>query len=117
MRLIPYFRTYLLLATGGLSSLSYGQRGVPIPCPVYPVQHMFSMCCDPAQTAVPDFRLWTEPPKRILGLNVSPDCLPHALREIQEQPTSLEEWLCPKGCQLCGVVHDKGTSVHVCTKG
>jgi hypothetical protein len=119
MRFILHIRVCALLAVGSVCSLSYGQTGTAIFQSVPPEQRPFSAFCVPSKIAAPDFQLWSKPQEHIFGLNMSADCLPQVPQKIQMHPSLLEfeESLCPKDCRICGVIYDKGTPIHFCTKG
>jgi hypothetical protein len=116
MRLVLYVGDWLLVISVGLSSLSYGQKGDSIVCPTNTEQPMFSVFCDPAQPAMPDFLHLTQ--NRVLGPNVLLDPREHLFDRIRQPSPSLDEVSCPKSCHLCGIIHDdEGTPTRVCTKG
>src|ERR1700687_2996366 len=117
MRFISHIRVCTLLVIGSFGSLSYAQTSTAISHPVELGRLPFSAACVSSKITLPDFWCWTKPQERIPGLNVSADCLPQEFKRIQMQPNSLKESLCPKDCQLCGVIYDKATPIRICTKG
>src|ERR1700686_653319 len=113
MRFIPHIRV-CALAIGAFCSLSYGQAGTLASQSVQ-LERPFSICCFASKNAASDFHFLAKPPKRILGLNVSGDCVPYRPGASLVQPVLLEPSWCQRSCRVCGTVYDKETPIHFCT--
>ena len=117
MRFITYVRACVLLATAGFCPMFYGQTSTHAPYLIESAPDMRSAFCSASKSAATDSNLWPQPRERSLGLNVTLDCLPQPAEKTWPWPGLWERVRCPKGCQICGTVYDKKTSLKVCTKG